>query len=867
MRKTRRISRFLAVAAAIGILGVPAEAYYHYVYYNGRSAPFSPISARYDLTKLANNTVVFCVYGGGPSNFYPGDGFPSVLAEIKEAIGAWNAVPNSQLHVAFGGLEYAGQSANTPGGDLVFEDLGPGLLGMGSPNLPSVPQFSTTQSGVPFVPISRSTVYLTNNTANLPGPSYLEMFFTTAVHEFGHALGMQHTWTASAMSQDVIRNTSRARPLDADDIAGFLELYGVTGTTPWTANYGSISGNVSFSTGGPVTLASVVAIPATGPAVSALTNPDGSYTINGLPPNNYLLYVHPLPPDAIVAGGTGLLLPSDPSGAPFSANQNFRTVFYPNTLDWTQATQFTVSIGTNLSGQNFTVQSNGGVPAYDLQVYSYPNPATHNYLYNPTSSNPQRVQPAFLNASLGTVEFEVDANSGAAAIPQSIAVLGVATAVSCKIQYAIPCFLPSSSSPTYLDGYFGLSSSQGTGPRHLVFNYGNDLYVMPDGVVFVQQGPPYINFVTSNGDGTVTVFGGNFGPDSRVFFDGLHARATAAPTQNSITITPPAGSSGQVSAITVFNSDGQNSMQFYQYPDNAPTFQYPAAPTPLIVSVTPTGLPTGNSGAPYSAAVEIATQNTSFVDGQVTVGAGSSDMTVSRVWVLDATHLMANVTVASGAAIGTTEVSVISGFQVMTSGFGTQPSNGTLPLISGILGAGSYLSTVNPGGYGSVYGMNLQDGAAPTATLNGTAIPIQYFPTANQANFNVPAGFATGPAVLNLSNGAGSVSIEVPIGNAPPVIQGLTNSAGSPVDATHPASVGQVLNVLVSGLDPAAALSPGSVQVSVSGLPMAVLQVAPAFNGQYQIQFVLYQSFCGSPVPVAVSVNGSPSNPYTIAAW
>jgi hypothetical protein len=861
MRKPRRIPRVLAAAAALAFLGAPAEAYYHYVYFNGRGAPFSPIDAHFDLARLANRTVVFCVYGAGPSILYPNDSFSSVLAEVRQAINSWNAVPNSALHVAFGGLEYAGQNANTPGGDVVFQDLGPGLLGAGSPNLPSVPQFSTTASGVPFVPITRSTVYLTDNTANLPGPSYLEMFFTTAMHELGHALGMQHTWTSSAMSQAVTRNTSRARPLDADDIAGFLELYGADG---WTGNYGSISGAVTFAGGAPVALASVVAIPATGPAVSALTNPDGTYTINGLPPNTYLLYVHPLPPDAIVASGEGLLLPSDQSGTPLGASGSFRTVFYPNTFDPNQAAQLTVSAGTNLPSQNFTVQPRTGVPAYDFQIYSYKDTAAHNYTDTPAQSNPARVTPAFLNTSLGTVLFEAEANTGTTPVPQSIAILGVAAANSCAVANVLPCFW-ASGNPTLLFGYFGLSSVQGTGPRHLVFNFGTDVYVVPDGVVFVSQGPPYIASVTPNGDGTVTVSGGNFGPDSRVFFDGLHAHATAAPAQTSITVTPPAGVSGHVSTVTVFNSDGQNSMQFYDQPDDAPVFQYPAAPAPQIVSVTPSALPAGNSGAPYLAAVAIAAQNTSFVDGQVSVGAGSSDATVDRVWVLDPTHLIANVTVASGAAIGLAEVSVISGFQVMTSGFATLPADATLPLVFGILGAGSYLPTVYPGGYGSVYGMNLQDGAAPTAALNGTPITVQFFPAANQANFMVPAGFPTGPATMNLSNGAGSVAIVVPIGNPPPVIQGLSNSQG-PVDATHPANVGDVLSVFVSGIDPTSVPAPGRIGVSVSGLSMTVLGAASAPNAQTQIQFVLGQSFGGSPVPVAVSLDSSPSNPYTIAA-
>ena len=93
------------------------------------------------------------------------------------------------------------------------------------------------------------------------------------------------------MSQDVIRNTSRARPIDADDISAISELYGTTG---WMATTGSISGVVTAN-GQPWNMASVVAIPPQGPAVSALTNPDGSYTINGLTPGQYLLYAHPLP--------------------------------------------------------------------------------------------------------------------------------------------------------------------------------------------------------------------------------------------------------------------------------------------------------------------------------------------------------------------------------------------------------------------------------------------------------------------------------------------------------------------------------------------------------------------------------------------
>ena len=125
----------------------------------------------------------------------------------------------------------------------------------------------------------------------------------------------------------------------------------------------------------PVTLASVVAMSPTGAAVSSLTNPDGTYRIDGIPAGNYLLYVHPLPPDAVPADGTGLRLPQDQNGVQFLPNGVFGTVFYPNTLDPSQATLFTVTAGSTISAQNFTVQPRTSVPAYDLITCQLPGPA------------------------------------------------------------------------------------------------------------------------------------------------------------------------------------------------------------------------------------------------------------------------------------------------------------------------------------------------------------------------------------------------------------------------------------------------------------------------------------------------------------
>jgi uncharacterized protein (TIGR03437 family) len=627
---------------------------------------------------------------------------------------------------------------------------------------------------------------------------------------------------------------------------------------------------VRFTNGTPVTLASVVALSPTGAAVSSLTNPDGTYRIDGIPAGNYVLYVHPLPPDAVPADGSGLRPPQDQNGGQFLPNGVFGTVFYPGTLDPNQATLIAAAAGSITPNQtfDFTVQSRTSVPAYDLITSSYLDPHTRLPLYDPSSvAVPVEVWPAIVNNTLSGLMVKVEANSGDTPVPQSATILGGFAAASGTY---LRSYIDNRTGWLALAIYWGMPPFAGTGPRHLVLNYRNDIYVLPQAVNLVKQPAPVIAPVNPNSDGSVTVTGSNFGSDSLVYFDGIQAVRSDAlngnDVQGSLTVIPPAGTSGQAAQVIVYNGDSQNSILGAL--DSPPTYTYPStypsSATPQIQSLSLPALPAGATGM-----VDIATQNTAFLDGQVTVGFGSDDITVQRVWVLGPNRLQANISVAANAVLGSSEVSLISGFEVLLQGnaFQVLPQNPSLPVIGAVGNANTAQQTVYPGVFASIYGVNLANvpssvqvtlGNQPMTLQPGGVLP-------GQVNFLIPASFPPGPAILRLNNGnvaANPITVQIDV--PPPSIQNVTNASGVPYDATHPASVQDVVSVYLSGLDPTVLANPGRLQVTINGQPMPVQPLIPAANGQAQIAFVLTQSFGGAVVNLMVVVDGSSSAPFPL---
>lgn len=832
--------RIASVVVAAVVLTAQAEAYSFFTHYTNSAPPYSPVPQKFDLAALPNRTVQVMVGDVSLGQVSDAARTPSLLHHIREAASVWNGIQASDLRVAFGGLTTIGLQQSTPAVDVIFDELPPFVLGYASPSVTG--QLTTGPNGA-FVPIKRSLVRLNRDLAAWAGlgPSFHEAFFLTTVHELGHALGLQHSFVAGAMATESTRSMTKARPIDADDRAGISRLYPTADSAGIT---GSIFGQVTFEGGNQgVHLAEVVAIRPNGSAISVLTEPDGRYRLESIPPDTYLLYVHPLPPPLTADQTAGdLLLPVLPSGDRVPVSGYFDTVFYGGgngVRDLASASTFEVIAGVAFDGIDFRVRRRAAVAIPAIATYSYFDGGGY-------------VKPAVLNGAGGTLTI-VAAGSGITS--------GQAVAPGLGVGFlgGVPQLIPgdgirafNGGSSTFLALYVQPTSAFGlSGSRHMIFSLPGDVYVRPYGATFVSDKPPSITETAAGSNSTLLISGKGLKPDTAFAFDGVAAQLLRFDDSGRAVVAIPPGINGAKTTLTAFNRDGQNSM-FVQAP--APAVYTYDQGEPGSVTLSPASSPAGGDTL-----IEINGINTSFVDGLTKVGFGSADVLVRQVWVLSPSRLWVNVSIAADAPAVQTLVSVVTGFQVISQPFAftVRSAPAAAPLISSkVVNTLPGQIALFPGAPVTVTGAGL--GGAVVTVNDQTAAVLASSPVL--LTFQIPAGLPARPTLVRITTPGGSAVIAISIDPVPPEIASVTLAGGAALDAAKPALPGDMLVIAVTGLVESGTPAPQRVAIKVGGVLHQAVEIT-ADGSKHLISFVLLPSVpAEKQIPLVISINGRTSN-------
>lgn len=830
----RFLARPLRTAAALVVLAAGASAYYHFVRFTTSGSPYIPVYDRFNLDALRGSTVQFFVSNQGPASMAPGDSMNAILSEIRAAAKVWNDVNTSALRLAYGGTATSDTLQSTPGIDVIFtDDIPPGLIALGGPT--SRNDMMASANGSSIVPIQRSVLMMRSDLSHRP--SWSERFFMTLVHEFGHTLGLQHTLTSSTMSTEITRATSKASPLGADDIAGISILYP---TKSFLANMGTVTGRITMG-GEAVNLASVVALTASGPAISTLTNPDGAFRLAGLPPGTYSLYVHTLP-QALASENTpaNIIPPLDASGNRIPSGPAFFTRFY-------DGGPLGVAAGKTISDVNMDVQARqDSHQISSVQSYSF------------FGSN--AVKPGYFNrhngsGSLISAGYNLTANS-APTPGLNVSVLGGADVVTNVAPYV-------SDPVNWIQTDVAIGGSAPDGQRHMLFSTPSDLYVLPSAYRVVSAPPPAITGVSPAPDGTgIAVTGTTIGSYTRILFDGVPATVLRA-DDGIVVVNSPSAPGGYRAAIVALNPDGQSSL--FLQGDTTSNYSYDPQPDIASISLSPTALPAG-----VDTFIEINAPNGNFVQGDTQVGFGSSDILVRKVWVFGPARLLVEVSAAPGAQSATTTVTITTGLQyyVQTYTFSLQALNPSRMSLS--LPAPSGSATIFPGSFVSFTAYNLPSQAtSPTVFFGGAPVPSRLGDN-NQITFQVPPNFGIGLAVLAVQAGSDfSLPTLVLVGPAPPVVASVFANSSTAVSALNPAHPGDTLSIAVYSLAiPGAVVDKSRVRVLVGDADQAIAAITPltGSSGGHIVTCALSQSVAtDQPQPLRVMIDSLSSSAFYIA--
>jgi uncharacterized protein (TIGR03437 family) len=288
--------------------------------------------------------------------------------------------------------------------------------------------------------------------------------------------------------------------------------------------------------------------------------------------------------------------------------------------------------------------------------------------------------------------------------------------------------------------------------------------------------------------------------------------------------------------LVAFNNDGQSSL--FVHGDASPTVSYADAPDPSV-SVSDLQIPAG-----AEMAIEITGSGVNFRQWTPSLGLGTSDVAVRKVWATGEGKALAWLTARADAAQAVTPLVATVGMATLRlpASLTVLPAN-SRPFVRMSELEGQYLypgaaAVIPVGGLpaGTTVGaVTASIGGASAAVLNvsGSTVTVQ-----------IPSGLTPGAYLLQLTfAGAEAMPAALEVRPAPPVIFFAQKQDGAPVTSSAPARPAETVLLTVGSLIQQEPML-GSVRVFSGEVEHQVtaVRVNPDLPGTYIVEVRLTQA-------------------------
>ena len=326
-------------------------------------------------------------------------------------------------------------------------------------------------------------------------------------------------------------------------------------------------------------------------------------------------------------------------------------------------------------------------------------------------------------------------------------------------------------SATSLTVNVSISGSATPGTRTITVTNG-DGSTATSGSIFTVNAAPTVTAVssTSRGEGAtaqnLTVTGTGFQSGATTTFSGtgITVNSTTFVNATTLTVNVTIGGSATVgtSTITVTNPDAGSAT-------SGSIFTVNAAPT--VTAVSPTSRDAG------AVSQSLTVTGTGFVSGATTSFSGSN-ITVNSTTFVNATTLTVNISISSGALVGTRAITVTN----PDAGNGTSGSIFTVnaaPTVTAVSPTSRDAGAVNQNV--TITGTNFITGATAAFSTNGITVNSTTFNSATSlsVNISISSGATVGTRTITVTNGDGSVvtSGSIFTVNAAPTVTAVSPSS------------------------------------------------------------------------------------------